>query len=261
MFDAAPPPAVQVQAPPGWDITQGLIGATVQLDQPIAGTDQRTVGTGFLINAPGRDGRPRIVLITAAHVFNNFPEPEARIGWRSPNADGSWRYEPAPLRIRDEAGRPLWTQHPERDVAALIIAAPEAFARAAMPLDWLASETDLLRLRVAAGDEVATLGFPRGLSSNRAGFPILRVGRLASTPLTPVGTFPTFLVDMRVFPGNSGGPVFWTPSLRRVPEAPSPPTPIILGLLSREVQVGDERLDLGVIAHAAQIREVVAALP
>jgi len=266
MFDAAPPPPIaeQVQTvaqAPSWDLTAGLVAATVQIDQPIAGTEQRTVGTGFLVSAPGPGGAPRVVLVTAAHVFNNFPDADARIGWRFERPDGDWRFAPEPLRIRNDQGQPLWTQHPQRDVAAMVITAPPEFARAAIPLAWLADEQTVKALEVSAADEVATLGFPRGLSSNRVGFPILRVGRVASAPLTPFSAFPTFLIDMRVFPGNSGGPVFWASPLRRRPDAPQSPYPIVLGLLAREVQVGEERLDLGVVAPASQIREVIAQLP
>ena len=37
-----------------WDLTVSLINATVQLDQP-QGDGTRTVGTGFLIDAPRAD--------------------------------------------------------------------------------------------------------------------------------------------------------------------------------------------------------------
>ena len=39
------------------DIALELIQATVQLEQP-QGNGTRTVGTGFLISAPGPDGKP-----------------------------------------------------------------------------------------------------------------------------------------------------------------------------------------------------------
>jgi hypothetical protein len=170
--DAVPPPV----APPAWDLTVGLIEATVQLDQP-SGPDTRTVGTGFLIQAERPDGTPRIVLVTAAHVLERMEDPEARIGWRTALPDGSWRFDPEPLTIRDDAGEPLWTRHPDRDVAVMEIQAPEAFARAAIPLGWLADRNAFDAWQVGPGDELLSLGFPRGLSANRAGFPILRVAR------------------------------------------------------------------------------------
>ncbi|AQR62129.1 peptidase S1 [Brevundimonas sp. LM2] len=251
----APPPV----APPVWDLTVGLIDATVQLDQP-SGPGTRTVGTGFLIQAPRPDGTPRVVLVTAAHVLEQMPEPQARIGWRIALAEGAWRFDPQPLSIRDDAGAALWTRHPDQDVAVMEIVAPEPFARAAIPLAWLADRTTFEALQVGPGDELLSLGFPRGLSANRAGFPILRVGRIASWPLSPVDAFPTFLLDFAVFPGNSGGPVFWTPSARKRPGTIAPDTAFIAGLLSEEVWVRDEALDIGVVTHAAYVREAIALL-
>lgn len=241
-----------------WDLTVSLINATVQLDQP-QGDGTRTVGTGFLIDAPRADGTPRVVLVTAAHVFDRMPLENARIGWRVPLSDGNWRFAPAPLKIR-EGEAPLWTRHPDRDVAVMSIEAPEAFARAAIPQGWLADGYTFERFDMAPGDEIMSLGFPRGLSANRAGFPILRVGRIASYPLSPVVAFPTFLVDFTVFPGNSGGPVFLTGAARRRPGVPEPEHPFIAGVLTQQVELDRERLGIGVVAHAHYIRETIELL-
>ena len=241
-----------------WDLTVSLINATVQLDQP-QGDGTRTVGTGFLIDAPRADGTPRVVLVTAAHVFDRMPLENARIGWRAPLSDGSWRFTPASLKIRD-GEEALWMRHPDRDVAVMTIEAPEAFARAAIPQGWLADGYTFERFDVAPGDEMMSLGFPRGLSANRAGFPILRVGRIASYPLSPVVAFPTFLVDFTVFPGNSGGPVFLTGSTRRRPGVPAPEHPFIAGVLTQQVELNSERLGIGVVAHAHYIREAIELL-
>jgi len=256
MFQTLP---VEEAPPPVWDLTVGLIDATVQLDQP-SGPDTRTVGTGFLIQAPRPDGTPRVVLVTAAHVLETMAEPQARIGWRIALPEGAWRFDPEPLTIRDDDGDPLWTQHPNQDVAVMEIEAPEPFARAAIPLAWLADLETFDTLQIGPGDELLSLGFPRGLSANRAGFPILRVGRIASWPLSPISAFPTFLLDFRVFPGNSGGPVFWTPSARKRPGTMEPQTAFIAGLLSKEVRVGDNALEIGVVTHAVYIREAIALL-
>lgn len=253
-----PPPAA-VDVRPAWDLTLGLIAATVQLDQP-DGQGTRTVGTGFLIDAPKPDGTPRTVLVTAAHVLNGMADKQARVGWRTALPDGSWKFEPEPLTIRDFDDQPLFVRHPDRDIAVMEVQAPPEFARAAIPLGWLADENSLAAYSVGPGDELFSLGFPRGLSSNRAGFPILRVGRVASWPLGPVAAFPTFLLDFTVFPGNSGGPVFWTPAARSLPGKTEPDHPYIAGVLTQEVLVGQERLDLGVVAHAVYVREAIALL-
>src|SRR6185312_1929688 len=189
------------------DLSVQLMQATVQLEQPL-GDGTRTVGTGFLIAETGADGRPHTILVTANHVFAKMPKENARVGYRIANPDGSWSYSPQPLRIRDAQGHALWTHHPSRDVAAITITAPTAFAKAAIPEAYLAADDTFSKYNVAAGDQMMTLGFPRGLAANAAGFPILRAGRVASYPVAPAKIFPTFLLDFSVFPGNSGGPVF-----------------------------------------------------
>jgi hypothetical protein len=238
------------------DLSQQLIYATVQLEQPL-GNGTRTVGTGFLISAPGPDGVPHTVLITANHVFDKMPGPIAHVGYRVANADGSWSYSPQNLRIRDAAGHELWTHHPSRDVAAISVTAPPAFAKAAIPEDYLASDETLSKYQVGAGDELMALGFPRGLSANQAGFPILRSGRIASYPIAPAKIFPTFLMDFAVFPGNSGGPVFMSEQNRHRADQPAQDVEFIAGLLTQEVELNSERLGIGIVTQAKYIRETI----
>lgn len=260
-------PAEAVFAPasatnPRRDAAEAIINATVQIDQP-SGEGLRTVATAFLVNAPRPDGAPRTVLVTARHVLEQMPERTARIGWRVQQADGGWRFTPQPLQIRDATLNPLWSASSDRDIAVMEITAPEAFARAAIPLVWLADAEDFDAVGAAAGDELFALGFPGGLSSNRAGFPILRVGRIASWPLTPITAFATFLLDFRVFPGDSGGPVFRSSNAAGQP-------PIVVGVVIKEVvppgqpqgqtRGQEQGIGLGVVAHAAYVREAIALL-
>jgi S1-C subfamily serine protease len=233
-----------------WDLSMELIHATVQLEQPL-GDGTRTVGTGFLIQSVGKDGAPQTVLITANHVLSKMPGGEARIGYRTENPDGSWSYSPQTLQIRDKAGGELWTHHPSRDVAAISITAPPEFAKAAIPINWLADDDTFTKDEVGAGDEMMALGFPRGLAANQAGFPILRAGRIASYPIAPAKIFPTFLLDFSVFPGNSGGPVFMSGEARRRVGA---------GILTQQVELNSERLEIGIVTHAKFIRETIALM-
>jgi S1-C subfamily serine protease len=250
------------------DLAVELINATVQLEQPL-GDGTRTVGTGFLISAPTADGKPRTILITANHVLQKMPGANARIGYRIANADGSWSYSPQPLKIRDGQGHEMWTHHPNRDVAAITITAPPEFAKAAIPLNYLAADDTFTRYQVGAGDEMMALGFPRGLSANPAGFPILRSGKVASYPLAPAQIFPTFLLDFAVFPGNSGGPVF----VKRPAKAEgglvqaatdagkdAADAGFIAGLLTQQVELNNERLEIGIVTHAKYVRETIALL-
>jgi len=241
------------------DLSVQLMQATVQLEQPL-GDGTRTVGTGFLISETAPNGQTHIVLVTANHVFDKMPKEQARIGYRIANADGSWSYSPQMLRIRDGQGHALWTHHPSRDVAAIAITAPPAFAKAAIPEDYLAADDTFSKYNVAAGDQMMTLGFPRGLAANAAGFPILRAGRVASYPVAPAKIFPTFLLDFSVFPGNSGGPVFMSGPSRHATNDQGQggqDVEFIAGLLTQQVELNSERLDIGIVTNAKYIRETI----
>lgn len=249
MMQAAEPPA----PPPTF--AEAVIRATVQIDQPIEGTGRRQAATAFLVDAPRADGTPRTVLVTAAHVLETMPGDSARLAWRHEASPGDWRRDLQPLRIRRD-GAPLWTQHPEQDLAAMEITAPADFVRAAIPLAWIGDRGTPERLRLRPGDEMMTVGYPGGLSANPAGFPILRVGRTASFPVAPIGSFPLFLLDFRVFSGNSGGPVFVTDET-----TPGPPRPpVITGVLVRQTEQDGRAFELGVVAHAVFVRETIARL-
>jgi hypothetical protein len=240
------------------DMSVDLIGATVELEQPL-GSGLRTVGTGFLVSDPGPDGTPRVILVTANHVFEKMKGDKATIGYRVEQPDGSWRYAPQKIAIR-QGGKELWTHHAVRDVAAIRIVAPPAFAKAAIPLAWLAGDDAMTRYALEPGDEMMTLGFPQGLSANSAGFPILRAGKVASYPLGPSTAFPTFLLDFHVFPGNSGGPVFLEAHATAQPGAEPPPSHLIAGMLTQEVEVGAENLGIGIVPQARFVRETLAML-
>ena len=235
-----------------------LIQATVQVEQPL-GDGTRTVGTGFLISDPTPDGKPRVVLVTANHVFRKMPGAFATVGFRTENADGSWRYTPATLKIRDGA-KELWTHHPDRDVAVIAIEAPPAFAKAAIPENWLAADDTFTKYSVTPGDEMLALGFPEGLSANAAGFPILRSGRVASFPLAPSNAFPTFLLDFAVFPGNSGGPVFINEPAHGAASPVSGQPGFIAGLLTQQVEMQNQNLSIGIVTDARFVREALELL-
>jgi hypothetical protein len=238
------------------DSPVSLIESTVQLEQVVK-PGERVVGTGFLLSATNADGSPRTILITANHVFDAMKASEVQVGFRSATAGAGWRYTPATLKIRDDAGDALWTRHPTQDVAAITVTAPPEFAKAAIPLNYLATDDGPQERDMEPGDELLVLGYPRGLAANSAGFPILRAGRIASYPISPK-TSPTFLLDFAVFPGNSGGPVFYTAGLQRTSKRPT--QPFIAGILTQQVEINNEPLSIGIVTHAKYIGETVDLL-
>ena len=240
------------------DISSNLMQATVQIEQALP-DGRHTIGTGFLINDPTPDGHPRTVLVTANHVFDKMPGLEAHVGYRIQGKDGGWRFDPQPIVIRT-ATRELWAHNAAHDVAAIAVKAPKAFAQAAIPLNWLAGSDTFSKYNIGPGDEMMVLGYPQGLSANTAGFPILRSGRVAS-PVESGASSPTFLLDFRVFPGNSGGPVFIAEAARRRPgAAEAQEVQFVAGMLTQQVELNNERLEIGIVTDAQFVRDTVGML-
>lgn len=231
------------------DLPVALIEATVQIDQPVSAA-KRMVGTAFLISATDSLGAPQIVLVTAAHVFERMPGLHVRVGWRIAGSQGMWNYTPSYVPIRGNEG-PLWYQHPTQDIAVLPVKVPESYKRQALPVSVLATERTLQRYRIGVGTQMMTLGFPQGLSSNSAGFPILRSGYVASYPVHPISRYPTFLIDLTAVPGNSGGPVFV------YSDDGNPANDFVAGVLIKQVEDGNERLELGVVTGSVYVRETI----
>ena len=241
-----------------WDLPQNMMQATIEVEQQLP-DGRHTIGTGFLIDDPTPDGRPRTVLVTANHVFDRMPGAEAHIGYRSQGKDGDWRYDPQPIAIRDGKTE-LWRHNVAHDVAVIEVKAPPMFAKAAIPLSWLAGGDTFAKYGIGPGDEMMVLGYPQGLSANSAGFPILRAGRVAS-PIETAAANPTFLLDFRVFPGNSGGPVFIADAQRRRPgAAEAQEVQFVAGMLTQQVELNNERLEIGIVTDAEFVRDAIALL-
>jgi S1-C subfamily serine protease len=234
------------------DFTVQMINATIAFEQIVDTTKQ--AGSGFLVSAPDPQGQPRTVLVTARHHISGMPRDVARIGLRSAAADGSWSLKWTPVNLR-VAATPQWTEHPTADVAVMTVSVPPEIAAAAIPLSWLATSETFGEAGVGPGDEMVTLGYPCGYSSNRYGFPILRAGRIASYPVTPAAAFPTFILDFTVLPGNSGGPVFMPEDARRG-SGRGPIRPFVAGVLTQT----SDLLDLGFVTHAHYVRETIARM-
>ena len=231
------------------DLPIDLFYATVRISQQLP-DGKFGQGTGFLVSAPTPDGAPRVVMVTADHVFSaKMTGDEVKIGLRQQDAAGHWRYAPELLRIR-QAGAPLWIRHPAQDIAVITIQAPPEVARAAIPLAWLADADTFSRYGLRPGDPLMAIGYPSGLSSTGEGFPILRTGALASYPVAPLQTYPTFLLDAPIVTGNSGGPVFYARA----------GVQFILGIVTKTVETDGRPLQLGIITQAAFVREAIALL-
>ena len=105
-------------------------------------------------------------------------------------------------------GPNLYVKNPDADVAAMYVPIPEGTAFDLLPMVFLADDARLTRLEMHPGDELQCLGFPLAISLN--GFPVIRSGLLASYPITPTKVVRQLYYNFHTFPGNSGGPVYFS---------------------------------------------------
>jgi hypothetical protein len=229
--------AEQEKAEKDFELNKIMMESTFMIEgRSIAGP---TIGTAFVIGRqiPNTD-RARYVMVTAAHVLEEMQGDVAVIHLRRKvdEATNTWVDVPTTIAIRAN-NQPLWKRHLEADVAAMYIGVPDEEAIILVGTQILADDKMLTEYEIKPGDELRCLGFPLGVASNSARFPVLRSGRIASYPLLPTDKTKTFLLDFRVFKGNSGGPVFFFERYRLKPGTLGGYTNyhFIMGMVSQEV--------------------------
>ncbi len=227
------------------------------------------MGTVFLLLKPlaaqtsttSIEGMP--VLVTAAHVLDEMSGDNMEIVMRK-HHEVTWIPVSARLAIRRN-GQPLWKTVPDADVAVMYVQyPPELPIDGMMPTTLLSDDERLRTAGAGPGIDLKVLGYPLGIQTNGA-FPILRTGMIASYPLLPTATTKTFLLDFRVFKGNSGGPVYYSPRVMHGGAEVCCPPKFIMGLVSQEASLTEAysqlQLSLGIIVHGTLINAAIATLP
>jgi S1-C subfamily serine protease len=234
------------------------------------------LGTCFIIVDPitNASNTGLAVLVTANHVLAEMAQTNATVFLRSFNG-GKYSKKSFEFTIT-ENGTNFWTKLPDADVAVMRINFPlgSDYGHIFASVDDLADDKFLADFKIHPGDEVSVLGYPYGFEANDSGFPVLRSGRIASFPLEPASTYPTFLLDFQVFRGNSGGPVYMCERRSLIAgDVSSVNVFKILGLVSQEASINepistlDEQstkrhpLGIGVVVEAQKIREAINLLP
>lgn len=180
-----------------------VVMATYRLENP------KSNGTGFIIRRsnPKAEAGHELLLVTAAHVFEKMDGNQATLVLRKQSDSGDWVAKPTTLQIR-EHDKPTWLKHPNQDVAVMSL--PRDVKSGSVSLTLLAGTADWKNAPPDPGTLIRSTGFPHAaqFKPSKAGFPLTRIGCIASYPLTPIEKHPTFLVDYNTFEGDSGGPVY-----------------------------------------------------
>ncbi len=186
---------------------------------------EKTIGTGFLFfkTTDGKTGK--LYIVTAKHVLlqpetmNSNPAPK-KILLRFNLKEGGTLLSPYQLYNKNNKARFHFLQNKNLDVA-IIELNPYFLESAKIDCSFISSLYSLLpdsllnEKGISIGDEIYFLGFPCGMRGKKKNFPICRKGIIARLDEETLEDNCIFL-DAPVFPGNSGGPVFYKPTILRI---------------------------------------------
>jgi hypothetical protein len=159
-----------------------------------------------------KDSANRIFIATALHVFDNpaehwAPESLQIRGWKDEQHCPYQDFGDT-LELRKN-GQPLFTASKSLDVA--VIPAPQAILQRVANDKGVVTVADPTSIGgdddIYDGADVFILGFPGLVGDEYTQRALMRSGIIAWTNTSGPAAH-EFLVDARIFPGNSGGPVF-----------------------------------------------------
>lgn len=156
------------------------------------------IGTGFLVETE----KGHVLLVTAKHVIvEKAGAVKPNLRYRLNESSGGSVLLQNEEVERHNAGQ--WYFSSDYDVACRFIAWTGKPKFKTIPLRMFLSHKD-----IKVGARLLVLGFPLGLRSTAYANPIARQGMVARSDSDGI------IADSFVFPGNSGGPVLYSPPLK-----------------------------------------------
>jgi len=156
-----------------------------------------------------------VYLVTNRHVLEG-----ARIVWVRFNPQGDEPAREYHLDLFDPAGERMWFFHedPAVDLAVVSLNADvlrnDKLKFGIFQDDYHVATCEMAReIGISEGDGVFVLGFPIGIVGDHRNFVIARGGIIARIGDALCGRSKEILLDVTIFPGNSGGPVITKPEV------------------------------------------------
>ncbi|MEW1648410.1 serine protease [Streptomyces sp. NPDC091219] len=224
-------------------------------------------GTGFVM----RDAHHTPYLVTNRHVLtarNSKNDDHVAEGAVAPSAmmlpvmpaghQSAW--VPLVCRLGDADGRPLWLEHPTHGKLFDVVALPLDLDESLVDLVTMPQMAPLARLDLAT--ELFVVGFPVGFDPVVSGAGPLGVwsrGTIAWRPSWDWEGLPSFLLDCRARPGQSGSPVYFyadefTHFRAADGETRTGPVSEFVGVYSGRI---DKDSDIGIVWKRSAVLEVV----
>ncbi len=215
------------------------------------------------------------ILVTAGHVLDSIKGEMAWIDFRIQVAD-TFQILSYPIKIRNKKLN-FYKRHPKADVAAMYITLPKMYQDTNVILmqSYLCTDADIENWRILPGTKLKCLGYPHCIGIGNGLFPILRNGEIASYPLIPSSKYPVFYFDFEIYPGNSGGPVYFQERGRLNSFGGGnnqDNVQLIVGLVTHQIYsslidskslkiIGNTDLKLGLVVQSSFILETIRMLP
>lgn len=195
--------------------------------------------SGFLYghrSNPGEEGGKTywLCLVTNRHVFDGLRVAVLRFNPEA--AEPARQYQVALIQ---PDGSSVWIGHPDPKIDVAVMAINGNLLKAdGIKFQFFeddghtATLARMTELGIAEGDGVFALGFPLGLVGGDRNYVIVRQGVIARVRDTLASASSDFLVDMTIFPGNSGGPVILRPESTAIDGTLSQVSSNLLGIVS-----------------------------
>jgi len=203
---------------------QGWLKSLISIEVAKDTGSATSIGSGFLV----RTADSHTVLVTAKHVVMKGEDSLRQdLAYRLNDTNGT-SYLLTDVEMRKIAGE--WFFSPSHDVALRLIGFREGTDIIVIPTDRLLRKDTL-----KPGAPILIPGFPLGLRSKEHADPIVRAGVVARIDPDVI------IVDAMCFPGNSGSPVVYFPTVK-------------LGAGLGSPFINEERV-IGVVSQAISFRQ------
>ncbi len=196
------------------------------------------LATGFLVGFIARNSKDPakkqywIFLVTNRHVFHDKNYVVLRFNTR----DGKTKTFKQGLFFPNN--EPRWLAHRNKKVdLALLNISPAILQQHSVDYKFLPEEIfayskNFKTIGIEVGDTVYILGFPLGLSGKVQNYPCVKWGIVSRKDKEIIKDVKAFLIDSSIFPGNSGGPVIYRPTITHLGETIAVDKPYLLGVVS-----------------------------
>ena len=195
--------------------------------------------TGFLIGFISKNSkdvtkrRYYIFLATNRHVFEDKKYVELRLN----TIDGKTKIFEQGLIFSNGENR--WLAHRNKKIdLALLNVSPQVLQEHKVIYGFFPQETfayyrNFQKIGIAAGDDLYVLGFPMGIAGEIQNCACVKMGIISRIDQEIMRESKAFLIDSSIFPGNSGSPVIFKPTMTSLEGTKAINQAYLLGIVSR----------------------------